>query len=294
MQSKDRMDVLAWRSLLYTNFHVLKRLSEEMLLEQNLELSWYEVLLHVSEAKGPITQRDLQERVMLGQSGLSRVLTRMEAADLVRRCALENDRRILSVELTPIGRERLRRAARVHLAGIKRWFGDQLTTHDSEIIGASLERVLNNLAASDTDSLVPDTSAMFCVPTASPPLPAADALATLERLEPMAWADAASYATASDITVLRHHLSDLARHLNSPLKFSEADWKLRLRIVEISPNEVLLQVCKSLVVMITADLQAHRDDDYVSLQSLATTLERRTDLIDAIAKSDQRAIDDLV
>ena len=127
--------------MLYVNFHVMKRLSDEMLLEQNLELSWYEVLLHVGEAKGPITQRDLQELVMLGQSGLSRVLTRMEAAELIRRCALENDRRTLSVELTQIGRERLSRAARVHLAGIKRWFGDQLTTEESDTIGAALQNV---------------------------------------------------------------------------------------------------------------------------------------------------------
>jgi DNA-binding MarR family transcriptional regulator len=291
MQPKDQSDVLAWRSMLYTNFYVLRRLSEEMLAEQNLELSWYEVLLHVSEANGPITQRDLQERVMLGQSGLSRVLTRMESADLIRRCALENDRRSLSVELTQIGRERLSRAARVHLAGIKRWFGDQLTTKESATISASLQKVLNNLDATESPTSSSAPSPVLDLPTASQSLPSLDALAVMERLEPLILSEAATYATSADVTVLRQRLSDLARHLNSASIFAEADWTLRLRIADISPNETLCQVYKSLARIVAADPDSTLDQ--ADLNSRAKLLGRRTDIVDAIGNSDQQAIEDL-
>ena len=274
--------MVAWRSMLYANFYVLRRLTEEMWNEQSLELSWYEVLLHVSEARGPITQRDLQERVMLGQSGLSRVLTRMEAAELIRRCALENDRRSLSVELTGIGRERLRRAARVHLAGIKRWFGDQLTIEESSVLGASLGRVLDNLATSDHPTLDVAKSAVLCEPTDSQAIVAQDALAVLEALEPLVFSDAARYATATDVAALRAHLSDMAKQLSSASKFSEADWALRRRIVAISPNETLRQVYLSLADRVASDVAPTVALE--SLASLASWLRDRTDLVDSIGR----------
>lgn len=275
--------MVAWRSMLYANFYVLKRLSEEMWSEQNLELSWYEVLLHVSEARGPISQRDLQERVMLGQSGLSRVLTRMEGAELIRRCALENDRRSLSVELTEIGRERLRRAARVHLAGIKRWFGDQLTMEESTVIGASLQRVLDNLASNNHATFDAAKSAVLCEPTDSQAISAQDALAVLEALEPLVFSDAGTYATTTDIAALRELLSDMAKHLTSASKFSQADWALRRRIVAISPNETLRQIYTSLVDLAASDQTPIVDLE--SLDSLASWLRERTDLVDSIGTS---------
>jgi DNA-binding MarR family transcriptional regulator len=293
MQTKDQGSVLAWRSLLYTNFYVLKRLSEEMLAEQNLELSWYEVLLHVSEAKGPITQRDLQGRVMLGQSGLSRVLTRMEAAELIRRCALEHDRRSLSVELTQIGRERLRRAARVHLAGIKRWFGDQLTAQESTTINESLQRVLNNLDATESLTSATAASPVLDLSTAPHSLRSLDALAVLEELEPLAFSDAAKHATTGDVAALRQRLGDLAKHLSSASKFAEADWALRRRIADISPNETLRQVYKSLAEVVAADPDSILNLDQGGLPSLANLLKRRTEIVDAIGSSDQNAIEDL-
>src|SRR5229473_7278038 len=100
MAAKDRPDVAAWRAMLYANDRLLKRLAEEMLREHDLELSWYEVLMHLAEAGGPINQRDLHQRTLMGQSGLSRVLAKMSEEGLVRRVTLAEDRRNLSVELT--------------------------------------------------------------------------------------------------------------------------------------------------------------------------------------------------
>lgn len=53
--------------------------------------------------EGPLTQRDLAERLERTPATLSQQLDAMEAAGLVVRCACEADRRTLVVSLTPEG-----------------------------------------------------------------------------------------------------------------------------------------------------------------------------------------------
>jgi DNA-binding FadR family transcriptional regulator len=130
------------------------------------------------------------------------------------------------------------------------------------------------------------------LPTASQSLPSLDALAVLEGLEPLVLFDAATYATSTDVAVLRQHLGDLARHLNSASKFAEGDWTLRLRIVDITPNETLRQVYKSLAGIVAADPDSILDLDRGGLSLRAKLLERRTDIVDAIENSDREAIED--
>jgi DNA-binding MarR family transcriptional regulator len=290
MRSRDRVSVAAWRALLYVNFHVLKRLADEMMTEQDLDLSWYEVLLHLGEASGPVNQRDLHERVMLGQSGLSRVLTQMEACELVRRVSIESDRRTLSVELTDLGRERLNRAARVHLAGIKRWFGDELTVQESEAIRAALEKILCHLDAQSNQEPVLVQQAAIHLPISAATGPASDALSVLNTLEPLVLFDAATYITSEDVVSLRHHLSTMARHLNSPLKFIKADWALHLRIAQISPNEALRTVFQSLALTVIASIKSAVEEVEGGIDYLAEQLKHRTDLVDALAASDREAV----
>jgi DNA-binding MarR family transcriptional regulator len=232
--------------MLYANDRLLKRLEEEMLREHNLELSWYEVLLHVTEAGGRIGQQALAARTLMGQSGLSRILTRMEAAQLVRRTTVETDRRNLCVELTEIGRERLRRAAPTHIGGIGRWFGDRLTARQAEAIRAGLGKVLQGLSEEDEASSprspgassevagVPATSWMV-----SEPVAVTDTLAVRDALEPLVVADAVQFATTSDIAELRARVTAMAQRINSPQEFSRAVRDLQRRMADISPNLTL-------------------------------------------------------
>jgi DNA-binding MarR family transcriptional regulator len=257
MAVKDRPDVAAWRAMLYANDRLLKRLAEEMLREQGLELSWYEVLMHLAEARGAITQRELVELTLMGQSGLSRVLAKLEAVGFVRRVAVESDRRNLSVELTDRGRERLRRAAPLHLQGIKRWFADPMTARQVDAIRAGLERVLHNLAE---DSRAPRSEPE---PVAIGPqllslsadgVLTADAIVVRDALEPLMLADAVRYARPDDVGELRRLLSAMTRRLDSPVDFLRADWALHRRIAQISPNEVLRRVSRTKAIRTTCSV----------------------------------------
>lgn len=295
MAVKDRPDVAAWRAMLYANDRLLKRLAEEMLREQGLELSWYEVLMHLAEARGAITQRELVELTLMGQSGLSRVLAKLEAAGFVRRVAVESDRRNLSVELTDRGRERLRRAAPLHLEGIKRWFADPMTARQVDAIRAGLERVLHNLAE---DSRAPRSEPE---PVAIGPqllslsadgVLTADAIVVRDALEPLMLADAVRYARPDDVGELRRLLSAMTRRLDSPVDFLRADWALHRRIAQISPNEVLRRVYLSLVTTLEDNVDAIVPDkshpDY-----LQRRLRLHADIVEAIADSDARAVAEL-
>jgi DNA-binding MarR family transcriptional regulator len=296
MPLQDRPDVAAWRAMLYANDRLLKRLDEEMQREHNLDLAWYEVLMHIGEARGPITQRRLQERTLMGQSGLSRLLTKLESDGLVRRVAVEADRRNLSVELTDLGRERLRRAAPSHLRGIKQWFGDALTIRQMDAIRIGLQRVLRNLDGDEGETPTADSASTK--PVAIGPqllslstdaVTTADTILVRDAVEPLILADAVRYASAEDLSDLRRLLSTMARSLDAPVDFLRADWALHRRIAQITPNDVLRLVYLSLVGRLEQNV-----DTVVPDKSHPDYLRRRVqlhaDIVEAIAESDEAAV----
>jgi DNA-binding MarR family transcriptional regulator len=296
MPHEDRPDVAAWRAMLYANDRLLKRLAEEMLRDQGLDLSWYEVLMHLGEARRAITQRELVELTLMGQSGLSRVLAKIEAAGLIRRVAVETDRRNLSVELTDRGRERLRRASPLHLQGIKRWFADPMTARQVDSIRVGLERVLHNLADDGHDPR-PEPELVAIGPhqlsLSTDAVVTADAIVVRDALEPVMLTDAVRYARPEDVGELRRLLSAMTRRLDSPVEFLRADWALHRRIAQISPNEVLRRVYLSLVATLEDNV-----DTIVPDKTHPGYLQRRlrlhADIVEAIAESDAAAIADLV
>jgi DNA-binding MarR family transcriptional regulator len=287
--------VRTWRVMLYAHDRLFKRLGEEMLNEHGLELSWYDVMLHLAEADGPLPQRALVERTLTGQSGLSRILARMEVEGLIERVAVESDRRTLLVRLTQLGRERLRRAARTHIAGIKRWFGDRLTARQAEAMRAGLEKVLRGL---DGDDPVPGPltevaigQSMLSLSTDA--VSVADAIVVRDALEPLLVADAVRYATARDIAELRQLVTVMARTMDDPVRFLQADWQLHRRIAAITQNEVLAQVYTQLVATLEQNVEHIVPDE-----SLPTYVQQRlrlhADLVEAIAEADADAAAELV
>jgi DNA-binding MarR family transcriptional regulator len=286
--------VSTWRTMLYANDRLLKRLEEEMLREHNLELSWYEVLLHVAEAGGQIGQRALVTRMLMGQSGLSRILTRMEAAQLVRRTAVEADRRNLRVELTEIGRERLRRAVPTHIGGIKRWFGDQLTARQAEAIRAGLGKVLQGLSEEDKAPSPgsPGVPAEVAGGPATPwmvsdPVAVTDTLAVRDALEPLVVADAVHFATTSDIAELRERVTSMAQRTNAPREFFRAVRDLQRRMADISPNLTLRRAYTALLDALDQATDAELPDRVRDLPE--GRLRVHACLVEAIAERDEAA-----
>src|SRR5258708_14706346 len=96
----------AWRRVVASYATVIDHLERELVEARGIPLSWYEVLLRVSEAPvGGVRMQELARGVFLSKSGLTQVVTRMEAAGLIRREVCRSDRRGINAGLTPAGQQ---------------------------------------------------------------------------------------------------------------------------------------------------------------------------------------------
>ena len=132
----------AWRAFLTAHARVGEVLERELEAECGLPLTWYDVLVQLSEAPSQrLRMHDLAHAVLLSRAGLTRLVDRMTAAGLVERVACEEDRRGVFVALTPAGVKRLRAAAPAHLRGVATHFTGHLSEAEADTLRATLMRI---------------------------------------------------------------------------------------------------------------------------------------------------------
>ena len=132
----------AWGAFLGSYSVVRDHLERELLESRGMPLSWFEVLARLSEAPdGAIRMQQLARGVFLSKSGLTQVATRMEAAGLITRQPCPSDRRGINAVITPEGSRAARRAAVVHLGGIRSHFARHLTDAELEAVAAALGKI---------------------------------------------------------------------------------------------------------------------------------------------------------
>jgi DNA-binding MarR family transcriptional regulator len=138
----DPSRMAAWRGFIEAHAHVLARLGKELQVEEGLPLTWYDVLVQLSEAEGRrLRMQELAERVLLSQSGLTRLVDRLVREGLVERTRCSEDGRGMFAQLTPEGLAILRRTYPTHLRGVQQWFTDRLTTEEAEVLARALSRI---------------------------------------------------------------------------------------------------------------------------------------------------------
>lgn len=110
-----------WRAFLRAHAGVTRELERELAQEAGMPLAWYDVLLQLAEAPDRrLRMADLADRVLLSRSGLTRLVDRLQAENLVGREPSPDDARGTYTVLTSDGLAALRRAAPVHLGGVQR------------------------------------------------------------------------------------------------------------------------------------------------------------------------------
>jgi DNA-binding MarR family transcriptional regulator len=134
----------AWRAFLEAHATITRELDAELRAERDLPLTWYDVLLRLSEARtGRLRMRELADAALFSPSGLTRLLDRMEERGLVRREPCEDDRRGSYAVLTPAGTRAFKRAAPAHLRGVQRHFAGRLRGQDVAALEAALRQLRN-------------------------------------------------------------------------------------------------------------------------------------------------------
>ena len=80
--------------------------------EAGLSIPEWRVLAHLDRS-GAVSVRDINARVHLDKSIVSRAASRLEAAGLLRKSGHDTDRRLVTLELTDQGRALMRRMGRI-------------------------------------------------------------------------------------------------------------------------------------------------------------------------------------
>jgi len=144
----------AWMALLQTHATVVGALEEALLAEQNLPLSWFEVLIQLTaQPDGRLPMQELARSVLLSKSGVTRLVDRMADAGLVLRESCASDRRVVYATATARGRALLTDAMPVFVEGFERSF----SRHYARATGVTPLRAIERLRVEGARHLLSET-----------------------------------------------------------------------------------------------------------------------------------------
>lgn len=110
-----------------------------------LSIPEWRVLAHLAHA-GDVSVRDIEARVVMEKSKVSRAASRLEAAGYIRKSIATADRRLVSMSLTPKGKElmaELLPLAEAYQKELEARLGDALDGFE-----AGVDRLLNDIPPS--------------------------------------------------------------------------------------------------------------------------------------------------
>jgi DNA-binding MarR family transcriptional regulator len=120
-----------------------RAIDADMIREQQLPLTEYTALMHLSEAPDrQLRMRALVAACEMSLSGMTRVAQRLESEGPIRRVKSTDDARSNNAVLTDAGLARLERARPTNLDALRRHFLDHMTGIDL----AQLARAMQNVA----------------------------------------------------------------------------------------------------------------------------------------------------
>jgi DNA-binding MarR family transcriptional regulator len=133
--------VRAWTRLLRAHDAALGRVEAALKAAGLPPLGWYDVLLELERADGGMRPYALEERLLLPQYSLSRLLARLEAAGLIERGACPGDGRGQMVAITDAGRAMRARMWPVYAAALQQAVGARLTSEEAGRLAGLLDKL---------------------------------------------------------------------------------------------------------------------------------------------------------
>jgi DNA-binding MarR family transcriptional regulator len=141
-QPSDRV-VHAWTRLVRAQQTVLAAVEGDLKAAGFPPLAWYDVLLELARATdGRLRPYEIEQKTLLAQYNLSRLLDRLEREGLVRREACDDDARGHWIVVTPQGRALREKMWKAYAAAIQRHVGEKLDDKSASALGELLGRLL--------------------------------------------------------------------------------------------------------------------------------------------------------
>jgi DNA-binding MarR family transcriptional regulator len=139
----DEDRVKAWRAVLLAQSRALRAIERDLEQAGTISLQWYDVLLELNAAPDGLRMQDLALRTVVSRTRVSRIVAELEEHRLVERAIDPGDARATVATITTAGRQELRRAAPVYLAGIDAHFNRYLTAPQRTAVASALQRVVD-------------------------------------------------------------------------------------------------------------------------------------------------------
>jgi DNA-binding MarR family transcriptional regulator len=137
-------DRTTWLTLLRTFSQVNRQLSADMEQHHQMPMAWYDVLIHLYHAPRQGWQmQELAEQVMMSNSGLTRLVDRIIDAGLVERKPCSDDRRVIYITLTPVGRAKIEAIFPQHQARVQAYFLSHLSPEEKSTLTNAFGRILD-------------------------------------------------------------------------------------------------------------------------------------------------------
>lgn len=134
----------AWLSFVRTHSRLWDRVEAQMRRDHGLTMARYDVLAQLVNAGGRLGLSDLASSILLSQSGVSKLLDRMEQSGLVHREPDSRDARAAFATISPRGRSMVEAARQGHHDLLQQAFGSVLDDRDL----ADLVRIMGRISAS--------------------------------------------------------------------------------------------------------------------------------------------------
>ena len=139
----DEERVKAWRAVLLAQSRALRAIERDLEQAGTISLQWYDVLLELNAVRDGLRMQDLALRTVVSRTRVSRIVSELEEHGLVERAIDPGDARASVATITAAGRQELRRAAPVYLAGIDNHFNRYLTAPQRTAVASALQRVVD-------------------------------------------------------------------------------------------------------------------------------------------------------
>ena len=154
MSTNSALDPLrnsAWRSLLTVHTRLLDRIAEKLTQADLPPLEWYDVVLTLKEAPDNCLRlSELAEKILLSRSNLTRLVDRLEKADLLYRKSCPSDRRGTYAVLTEAGLAMQQKMWVVYAEGISEYFASHISDDEARTLQQICDRLLSNSAQLNT------------------------------------------------------------------------------------------------------------------------------------------------
>lgn len=134
--------ILAWARLMRSSQSIFAAIEGELKLAGFPPLGWYDVLLELRRAEGPLRPFALQQRLLIAQHNMSRLLDRLEVESYVRRSASAQDGRGQDISITDQGRALLRQMWPTYRAAIGRHLGAHITDDEAAMLAVLLGKLV--------------------------------------------------------------------------------------------------------------------------------------------------------